>query len=460
MRTNFNSLIAQPRNLDPLRRLVARTALAVALAAGVAAASPAMAKDSPPKPDVNSPEFVKAADPLQKTIAAGNPGIKKYQAAPDAASKAAAMAELKTAFAAAPAQLAVAEAAAKTPQDKWIAGNWGTMVAAILGDNKIAQHAIQDIIDSGKAPAAEASTYQFKLGVSAYQNQDYATAIKALTPVVAGNYSDDVAAEALALSYTSTNQPEQALGALKTAASARKAAGGKVPDDWLNRANQIAYRTKNNAIGNEWAILTVVYAPTASNWISSAQLLRVYNGYTGQEALDLSRLLYRAGALTGSAKEVQQEYLDYILTADARRQPGEVLATIDAGMAAGALNASMTPVTEAKALATARVASDKASLAGLYRDAHAANANAAAVVGTADDFLGYGDAAKAAELYKIALTRPGVDTGRALTRLGIAQLDSGDTAGALDSFGKVTGPRQALAQFWTAYANSKTAAPK
>ena len=144
----------------------------------------------------------------------------------------------------------------------------------------------------------------------------------------------------------------------------------------------------------------------------------------------------------------------------ARRQPGEVLATIDAGMAAGALNASMTPVTEAKALATARVASDKASLAGLYRDAHAANANAAAVVGTADDFLGYGDAAKAAELYKIALTRPGVDTGRALTRLGIAQLDSGDTAGALDSFGKVTGPRQALAQFWTAYANSKTAAPK
>ncbi|MDE2405515.1 MAG: hypothetical protein KGM17_12685 [Sphingomonadales bacterium] len=437
-------------------RRVAQAALAIALVAG----TPVLAKDKeqPAKAEANSPDFVKAAGPLQKTLADAQPLIKKYQAAPDKAGKDAAMAELKTAFAAAPAQFQAAEAAAKNGTDKSVVGQWGVMIAAVLNDNKLAQRALQDVVDSGKGTPAEQASNQFKLGVSAYQNQDYATAIKALTPVVAANYSDDVAAEALALSYTNQGQTAEALNALKVAAQARKAAGGTVPSQWLLRANQIAYKAKNPTLGNEWAILTVDYAPTPANWISSAQLLRIYNGYTGQEALDLARLLSRSGALAGSPKEARQEYLDYISTADARRQPGEVLAAIDAATASGALAASDPAVVDARNLANQRLAADKASLPALYTQSHGAAASAAVVAGTADAYLGYGDSAKAAELYKIALTKPGVDSARVLTRLGIAQLDAGDAAAALDSFGKVTGPRAPLAQFWAVYARQKAGA--
>ena len=428
------------------------SALAVALAVG-AAATPAMAKDS--KSDSNSPEFVAAAQPLQKTLAAASPLIKKYQAASGQAAKDAAMAELKAAYGPAIPQFEAAEKAAKTPADKYLVGQWGSNIGVITGDQKLLQRALQGIADSGKGTPAEQAENRYKLGVTAYQNKDYATAIAASAPLVAANYPDDTAAEVLAMSYASQEQYAQALDALKTAVAARRAAGGTVSPQWLQRANQFAYRLKNPAVGNEWAILTVANAPTPQNWIASAQLLRVYNGYTGQDALDLARLLSRSGALAGDVKDAKQEYLDYIQTADARRQPGEVLAVIDAGVASGAISASDPVVSDAKTLASSRLAADKASLPALYTSAHGAGATAAVIAGTADAYLGYGESAKAIELYQLALNKPGVDSARVLTRLGIAQSDAGQYAAAAESFGKVTGPRQPLAQMWLAYVRQK-----
>lgn len=435
-----------------VRKMALRTALAAALAVG-AAGSPAMAAKD--KPDSNSPEFIAAAQPLQKTLNAAAPLIKKYQAAADKAAKDAAMAELKAAFAPAVAQFDAADKAAKTPADKYLIGSWGTNVGIISGDQGILMRALQDIADSGKGTPAEQAENRYKLGVTAYQNKEYARAIAAMQPLVAANYADDSAAEVLAMSYASQDQIPQALDALKSAAAARKAAGGTVSNTWLLRANQMAYKLKNPAIGNEWAVLTVTYQPTPENWISSAQLLRVYNGYTGQDALDLERLLLRSGALAGDVKNARQEFIDYIVTADARRQPGEVLSVIDTGTKLGAISATDTAVADAKTLASSLVAADKASLPRLEKEARAASATPAAIVGTADAFLGYGDAAKAAELYQLALAKPGVDKARALTRLGIAQSDQGNYAGAAESFGQITGPRQPLAQMWLAYVKQK-----
>ncbi len=60
-------------------------------------------------------------------------------------------------------------------------------------------------------------------------------------------------------------------------------------------------------------------------------------------------------------------------------------------------------------------------------------------------------------MYKIALDKPGVETPRVLTRLGIAQIDTGDYAGAQATFAKITGPRQPLGQLWSIYAAQKAA---
>ena len=66
-----------------------------------------------------------------------------------------------------------------------------------------------------------------------------------------------------------------------------------------------------------------------------------------------------------------------------------------------------------------------------------------------------GEAAKAADLYQIALGKPGVDTAQVLTRLGIAQVDSGNYAGAQATFAKVSGARKPIAELWSAYAAQK-----
>ena len=80
-----------------------------------------------------------------------------------------------------------------------------------------------------------------------------------------------------------------------------------------------------------------------------------------------------------------------------------------------------------------------------------------AVTATAagETFLNYQQPAKDEEFYTIALSKPGVDTQRVLTRLGIAQLDQGKVAEAKATFAKVTGPRQQIAQLWTIYAGQK-----
>ncbi len=96
-----------------------------------------------------------------------------------------------------------------------------------------------------------------------------------------------------------------------------------------------------------------------------------------------------------------------------------------------------------------------ASLPSLEKDARAANATAVTAVASGDAFLSYGEAAKAEALYQIALGKPGVDQGRALTRLGIAQTDQGKYAEAQATFAKITGPRKPIADLWSAYAASK-----
>ena len=60
-------------------------------------------------------------------------------------------------------------------------------------------------------------------------------------------------------------------------------------------------------------------------------------------------------------------------------------------------------------------------------------------------------------MYQLALGKPGVDTPRVLTRMGIAQIDTGDYAGAKATFAKITGPRQPLGELWTVYADEKAA---
>jgi hypothetical protein len=176
--------------------------------------------------------------------------------------------------------------------------------------------------------------------------------------------------------------------------------------------------------------------------------------FQNQEQIDLLRLMAR----TNSFSEAR-DYIEYIQAADPRRLPAEALKIVNMGLAAGKLQMSDPFVADAKSMSSARIAEDRASLVAMERDARGANATAATAMAAGDAFLSHDNAVKAEEMYKIALTKPGVDAPRVLTRMGIVQIDQGRFAEAQATFAKVTGARVPIAQLWSAFAKSKLPAP-
>lgn len=434
----------------------ARAALAVTLATGLAAggivlgAAPALAKDKEkPAPKMSvSPEFVKVAGPFQKQFE--DVEAKKGKVPPE---------ELKAAALLLVPQLTAMEPSVKNGVDRVTFGQWQQLVGGMVDDKPLTIKGLQNMYDSGQLKPDMATTVGFFIGYTSYQIKDYANAIKALTPVVAGNYKDDAAASVLADAYERSGQPAQALESLKIAIAAKKAAGGVPPEDWYSQGVRAAAKAKLNAASLEWAMLQVEAYPSTLNWLAACQLMNYANdAFQAQETLDVERLLDRSGGFEADIKYAGREYVNYIQAADYRRNPGEVVRIAERGIAAGALQKDDMFVNEALTGARARMTADKASLPGLANDA-AKSPTGVSAAATADAFLSYGDFAKAEELYTLALTKGGVDANkdRILTRLGIAQIDGAKYAEAKATLAQVGGVRKPLAALWSIFAAQKAA---
>ena len=72
-----------------------------------------------------------------------------------------------------------------------------------------------------------------------------------------------------------------------------------------------------------------------------------------------------------------------------------------------------------------------------------------------DRYYAMGDYAKAVELYRMSMGKPGVDKDVANLHIGMALARSGDKAGATAALNAVTGARADVAKFWLAYVNQK-----
>lgn len=131
-----------------------------------------------------------------------------------------------------------------------------------------------------------------------------------------------------------------------------------------------------------------------------------------------------------------------------------MLKVAESGVKAGVLRANDPFVADAMSQAKGRIAADKASLPALDREARAGKDGRSALA-MADAYLSYDDAAKAEEMYKMALEKGNVDKDRALTRLGIAQVDQDKFEEAKASFAQVGGARASLARLWSAFATTQ-----
>ena len=457
--------------------LLSRTALAAALALGLVSggamlAAPASAATKPPaapKLALSKP-FQTLAGPLSKAldeaktradVLAAKAKVDAAQATLQAARGNAARAAATTAREAAVAELGAtlapqktaldaAVATVTTPDDRYVSGQLTVTLGGLAMDQGLQRRGLVAMLESGKVSAADAPRLQYFVGSLAFEAKDYAAARAALHTAVGAGYHDNDADALLADAYITDNQVPQGLALLKQAIDARKVAGTQPPANWFRRGLGAAYRARLLDSATDFSMGLVQAYPTNENWAGAITILREIGKYPSQETLDLMRLMGR----TNSYAE-ERDYIEYIQAADARRAPAEVLKVIQAGTTAGKLKASDIFVAESRTLASGRIAADQASLPTLERDARAATATAVTASAAGDAFLSYDQAAKAEALYMVALSKPGVDLPRVMTRLGIAQLDQGNYAGAQASFAKVEGPRKAIAQLWAIYAAQK-----
>lgn len=271
--------------------------------------------------------------------------------------------------------------------------------------------------------------------------------------------------------YFDDDQYDEGLNDLYGWLQGLDAAGQPIDESWIRKGFATAFNNQMGSQAARYGLLFIKHHPSANVWADTITVQNSFFTYDSQETLDLMRLARRSGVLSPDRIDrtrldddradaieaaLVRFYLDYAEAADFRRLPGEVKAVLEEGIASGVLDAGDVTVSDWLAGASGRIKDDQDELPSLEKEARSGN-SLNTVIAAGDAFLSYGEAAKAEEFYTKALTLPGADTARTLTRLGISQVDQGKYDEAIATFGKVEGNRVQIAQLWSAFAAQKAA---
>ena len=341
------------------------------------------------------------------------------------------------------AKLAAAQAAAKSTEERFAVAGLQLDAAAKLNDSAGVASALETILASGMLPADAVPKATLNLGKAYYNAKQYDRAAAVFEKILQTDASNADAVSLLAMTRRAQGRGEEGLSGLQQAIAKAAAAGQKPPEDTFKRAVQLAYDAKSPAtidLTRQW----VQAYPSPANWSDALRIYRAMSTLDEAATLDVLRLARTAGALKGS------DYDRYAFAALVRGYPGEAKAVLDEGLAANAISRDGKEIQQSLSEATAKSAGEQGRLAQMAKDALAAP-GARQAIATGDVLYGYGDYAKAAELYRAALGKSGVDSSLANLHLGMALARAGDKAGSSEALNKVAGPRAALAKYWLAW---------
>jgi tetratricopeptide (TPR) repeat protein len=341
------------------------------------------------------------------------------------------------------ADIAAANAAAKTNDDRYVIGILQLKAAAQSKNDAGVAAAIEAMLASGSVTQDEKFPLYLNLGQTYSTLNQNARAIQAYTQALQLNPGSVDATGGLAEAKVGAGQAAEGLALLEKGIALQSANGGHAPEKWYTRALQIAYKAKlpqAMQIGREW----VAAYPTSNAWTNALAVYQNLQQLDDAQTLDLLRLKRATGSLAPA------DYFNYGDLAVRQGYSGEAKSVLDEGFAANKIDKSNSSFSQLYALASQKSKGDRAGLAA----APVASASAETTTGTGDAWYGYGDYAKAAEFYKAALAKGG-NANRINLHLGMALARAGDKAGAAAALGKVTGPVAELAKFWMVYASSK-----
>jgi len=347
-----------------------------------------------------------------------------------------------------PAALAAAKAKAKTKDDNYVIAQLQLKAAVDANDNAAIATGIEGVLAADVIPPADTVPLYVNLGKLQYNAKAYDKAGTAFERALQIDPNNIDATVMLAETRNSQGRGSEAVTLLQKAIAAKVAAGQKPDESWYKRAVKLSYDAKlpsADAIAREW----VAAYPSPKNWRDTIRIYQTDSGLDDAALLDSMRLARAVGALQG-----ENDYFRYTNTLVTKGFPGEAKAVLEQGFAAKAIDKSRATFSQLYALASSRSQGDRASLAASATAAKAA-ADAKKAMTTAEAYYGYGDYTQSAEMYRVALTKTGVDKDLANLRLGMSLLMAGDKAGAIAAFKAAGNTEAGVAKLWLTYAAQK-----
>lgn len=412
-------------------RIMPVTAMAAVLGCAlVATAAPTAAREKQKKEEADKGSTVS----VSKGFAPAAKKMGEATTAKDAAALQAALTE--------------GEGSASTNEDRYWLAYYKLQLGILNKDQALQAQGLDVMIDSGLAPAEQAGIYNFYSGNFAYNDKDYAKAIKRLEAAKAAGSTESALNVLLMDSYLKAGQIDQGWAIAKAEIEANRAAGKLPSEDLYVRPAQAFQKANRTEDLLDALTMRVQDYPTPATWRNTLYILLQQSGGNKELNLDILRLMRASGAMTE-----RPEYTEYAALATEAGFPGEVVAVVRSGQSKGVIPQndqffgnileSQGPRAQTDAAALATDASKPATLA-----------NPKAARATADALVGNGDYAKAIPLYEAALNS-GADP-LVQFRLGVAQALAGRNEAAVESLGKVQGNRARLAKLWSIHAKTKS----
>jgi tetratricopeptide (TPR) repeat protein len=405
-------------------KLITTTALALIAAFG---AAPAAAQDKPAAAAQQAEQKVTPSKGAMKAIVELQEAVQKND------------------YASVPAKVAAAQAVATTKEDKYLVGRLQLTAAIAAKDDAAMSAAIDTMANSGYLDASKSASLYRGLGGSFYNNKQYPQAAAAYRKALSLDPNDANSAPLLGESLFAQGQKAEAAAAFQRAIQIKNATGQKLDESLLKRAVAVAYDAQS-PIAVDLARVWVTNYPSPGSWGDAIAIYTNLNHPDVEGRLDLYRLMQLTGGLKSGG-----EYAQYARAAAEQNNFNEAHAAFDAGVAAKLIDPSKPEYSDLVQGLKVKPAATAADLATATKSA----ANGMTLMRIGDRYLAMGDQAKALELYRLALTKPGVDAAVINLHIGMALAKSGDKAGAAAAFNAITGPRADIAKFWLTYLNQK-----
>ncbi len=340
---------------------------------------------------------------------------------------------------------------ADTPLEKQVAGELMLQAAAARSDLQSQRIALNVILESDMAVDSRKSELRALAGIISMMLGEEQDALAQIQYANRLGYASVASQIALADAAFTLNQPDVGNAALQQAVAIRAKDGQAVDPHWYDRAIALSYKAKRADLVVQWAGRKLAAAGQAPDWRSGVVNYIALAAPGEAQTLDLYRLMAATDALAS-----ERDWHAYADIAERAGTAAEAKAALDAGTTHGALNGSDAGVR--KALTRLKPAATKALATLPALASKARTGDAAAAMAAADAHFAAARYAEAAELYGTAMTKPGVDRGKALTRRGIALARSGELAGAKTALGEVSeGQWAPVAAFWSVWTDRQAA---